>query len=96
MVDSCAFVQCPFGQQCTIKDGFTYCNCNISCSGMIVKPVCGERNKKHYENECDLRKDECQIGKRIGISITPCPGELLIEIGELRKMNPICKRRPQD
>lgn len=77
-LDSCAFEQCPFGQHCTIEDRSPYCNCNISCSGMIDEPVCGERNNKHYKNECELRKEECRIGKRIGIAITPCRGEICL------------------
>ena len=42
---------------------------------MMSEPVCGEVNNKHYKNECELRKEECQTGKRIGISITPCQGK---------------------
>ena len=80
LLDSCAFLQCPFGQHCATKDGYPNCNCNISCSGMLTEPVCGEVNSKHYGNECELRKEECKTGRRIGISITPCRGELSISL----------------
>ena len=72
--DSCAYERCPFGQSCSIKEGYTHCNCDINCSGMVEEPVCGETNMKYYKNECELRKEECRTGKRIGISISPCPG----------------------
>jgi len=71
---ACAFRSCPYGQRCTFKGGVPFCTCNISCSGMINEPVCGEANHKRYRNECELRNEECHAGKRIGISIVPCQG----------------------
>eukprot|EP00794_Sanderia_malayensis_P010946 gene10946-12107_t len=72
--DSCLFRRCKYGQRCYIKDGYAHCDCNISCSNMITRPVCGETNLKHYSNECELRKEECRLGKKIGISIMSCSG----------------------
>ncbi|XP_065056776.1 oncoprotein-induced transcript 3 protein-like isoform X2 [Rhopilema esculentum] len=77
---SCLFEKCPFGQRCFVQDNYTHCDCNISCMGMLEQAVCGETDGKYYKNECELRKEECRIGRRIGVSISPCPGSKIAQI----------------
>ena len=75
----CHMVQCPFGKSCFYENGGTFCGCP-KCIEMISEPVCGESNNKVYSNECELRKEECMTGRKIGLIRGTCLGKKLILI----------------
>ena len=67
-------ILCPSGQRCYVEDGRQKCGCPKTCKDMLNKTICGETNLKWYKNECELRREECKLKTKIGISILPCKG----------------------
>lgn len=68
---TCHYKSCPFGQLCTMVNNVPTCSCP-KCQDMITSSVCGELNGKTYENECQLRTEECLTKKSIGMLKGPC------------------------
>ncbi|XP_002158916.2 CUB and zona pellucida-like domain-containing protein 1 [Hydra vulgaris] len=69
--EMCHMVQCPFGKSCFYEKGVASCDCP-KCIDMISEPVCGEVNNKDYNNECELRTEECRTGRKIGLIRGTC------------------------
>lgn len=67
----CHYKRCPFGKSCKMINGAPTCVCP-DCINTIKKPVCGVRNNKEYLSECELRKDECETGREIGLIESAC------------------------
>ncbi|XP_031566431.1 four-domain proteases inhibitor-like [Actinia tenebrosa] len=69
--NKCAGKSCHIHQTCTVIDETAVCECPRHCKS-IDEPVCGLTNGIEYENECQLRKYECKLGKEIGFKKGPC------------------------
>lgn len=77
----CKGKKCGFREVCTLgNDGFPFCTCPQTCSGYKYKPVCGHSNGKQYNNECELRKEECTSAKTIGVMAGPCKSKMKVPV----------------
>lgn len=72
---SCHNKRCMHGQMCIMINKIPVCACPGCSRDLENTPVCGEANQKQYPNECTLRRDECLIGKKIGMKDGLCQGE---------------------
>ena len=71
--DACQYKKCGFRQICTMnRYDEPQCVCPRQCKNSKGKPVCGYKNGKQYNNDCELYRHECKDGAEIGLMQGPC------------------------